>query len=136
MVDYCLSHATFDTEYILHLHTILMNSIMIDAGSYRRHNVRIVGTFVPTANYLKVPEKISQWIEKYGSLSGKKELLIQKIAKSHAEFESIHPFSDGNGRIGRLLMATQLLQMKLAPCIVEKKKRKEYYTALQSSQIG
>ena len=55
MFDWLKSKKPISEELILKLHSILMNSIRSDAGVYRSHGVRILGTNMPTANYLKVP---------------------------------------------------------------------------------
>jgi Fic family protein len=50
----------------------------------------------------------------------------------HNQFENIHPFRDGNGRVGRLLLINILLKHKLPPVNIELKNRMEYYAALQN----
>ena len=119
-------------SFILKLHGILMNSIRHDAGTYRSHGVRIVGSNVPTANHLSIPLKMKKLIE---SLNKTTEDNILHIAKIHADFEQIHPFSDGNGRVGRLLMAAMLLRNNLAPAIIKKGKKQQYYKCLQQAQL-
>lgn len=118
-------------DFILEMHQILMNSIRTDAGSYRNHGVRIVGANVPTANYLKVPKLMQKIITEINKAH---KDLIQHIALIHSRFEQIHPFSDGNGRIGRLIMAAMLLRKNYAPAIIKQEKKKMYYKYLQKSQ--
>ena len=120
-----------DENLILKLHGILMNSIRDDAGIFRRHSVRIVGANVPTANYLKVPELIGDLMRDIVSL---KEDIIFQAADVHARFEQIHPFSDGNGRIGRLLLDAMLLQKKYPPAIIVQEKRRQYMAYLNKAQ--
>lgn len=116
---------------ILELHKILMNSIRPDAGAYRFHGVRIVGANVPTANYLKIPKLMEDLI----ILANEKvKDQIEQVAIIHSKFEQIHPFSDGNGRVGRLLMAAMLLRYNIAPAVIKKQKKNLYYKALQKSQ--
>ena len=119
-------------ELILKLHSILMNSIKTDAGSYRGHGVRIVGTYVPTANYLKVPILMTQMAKK---INQQDKNIVSHIAKIHSEFEQIHPFSDGNGRVGRLLMNAMLLKNNLPPAVVEQGKKRFYNNCLSKSQL-
>ena len=59
---------------------------------------------------------------------------IFAIAEFHSNFELIHPFGDGNGRIGRLLMVQQCLELKYPPIIIENKNKSEYYDVLEYSQ--
>ncbi len=118
-------------KFILELHHILMNSIRADAGRYRIHGVRIVGANVPTANYLKIPVLMRGLV---AEINRKQEDIISHISKIHSKFEQIHPFSDGNGRIGRLIMTTMFLGANLPPAIIEKKQKQFYYKYLQQSQ--
>lgn len=117
---------------ILKLHSILMNGITDDAGSFRNHGVRIVGTYVPTANYLKIPKLIKELV---GDINFKEKDIIAHISNIHSRFEKIHPFSDGNGRIGRLIMIAMLLKNNLPPAIIKQQKRRLYNSYLKKSQL-
>lgn len=117
-------------EFILKLHGMLMNGIRQDAGMYRRHGVRIVGADVPTANYCKVPMLMDTLL--VGLHVGKD--VIEHVSAIHARFEQIHPFSDGNGRVGRLLMHAMLLQNNLPPVVIAPEKKRFYYASLNTAQ--
>jgi Fic family protein len=120
-----------DEDLILKLHGILMSGIRSDAGFYRRHAVRIVGANLPTANYLRVPDLAPEVI----ALAAKKSNdAIAAAARVHARFEQIHPFSDGNGRVGRLLMNAMLLKANLAPAVIREGQKRLYYTYLNKAQ--
>lgn len=120
-------------ERIQKLHAILMNGIRSDAGQYRRHGVRIVGSHVATANYLKVTDRMYQFAQKIEQAH--QTDLFTYIAKTHAEFEQIHPFADGNGRVGRLIMHAQALQNNLPPVLIRQERKQAYYTYLQRAQL-
>ncbi len=121
-----------DERFILRMHSILMNAIRSDAGRYRHHGVRIIGTYVPTANYLKVPD---QMIELAQDINREHKDAIAHMTNIHSRFEKIHPFGDGNGRIGRLLMHAMALRVNLAPVVVLGKKRRLYVTYLNKAQM-
>ena len=117
-------------ELILNLHKTLLTNIRDDiAGRFRsgREWVR-VGTHIG-ANPEFVNGLMYELVENYNSDDGR--YFLDKIAHFHAEFENIHPFGDGNGRIGRLLTNEQLDMLGLPPIIIpNKSKFDEYYPAL------
>lgn len=119
-------------NWILKVHSILMNGIRSDAGLYRQHGVRIVGSFVPTANYLKVPRFMKDF---EAELNRKNAHFFEGLALIHAHFEKIHPFSDGNGRIGRILLNASLLNAGFPPALIREEKRRLYYTYLRKAQL-
>ena len=59
---------------------------------------------------------------------------IEDVARFHAEFELIHPFGDGNGRVGRLIMVMQLLKRADPPVIIERARKAEYDDVLECAQ--
>lgn len=116
---------------ILRLHSILMNGIRPDAGLYRRHAVRITGVNLPTANYIRIPDLMPDVINQ---AQQKKSDYVHRAATVHSQFEQIHPFSDGNGRVGRLLMNAMFLKNNLAPAIIKQEQKQLYYTYLYKAQ--
>lgn len=132
LYDFVTDEKMIDENFILKLHSILMNGIHPDAGFYRRHGVRIVGTHVVTANYVKVPFLMEKLITE---INAKTSDLLSQIASIHARFEQIHPFPDGNGRIGRLLMHAMLLRENFPPAIIHQEDRQKYFAYLQKSQL-
>ncbi|NNN22062.1 MAG: helix-turn-helix domain-containing protein [Acidimicrobiales bacterium] len=122
---------TIDEELILSVHLRLMNGIMNDAGMYRKHSVRIMGTQVVLANWLKVHELMNQFVI---DLREPSKDIVSDLAKTHAIFEKIHPFSDGNRRTGRLLLLAQALQAGFVPPLIVKERRYAYYKYLETAQ--
>ena len=117
-------------DLILNLHKTLLTNIRDDiAGRFRsgREWVR-VGTHIG-ANPEFVNGLMYELVENYNSDTN--GYFLDEIAYFHAEFENIHPFGDGNGRIGRLLTNEQLDMLGLPPIIIpNKSKFDEYYPAL------
>jgi len=131
LFNYLAEGRLINEALILRLHSILLNSINPDAGFYRRHGVRIVGANVATANYIKVPELMDNLIR---NIQSKKNDIIAHGAKIHSNFEQIHPFSDGNGRIGRLILQAMFLRQNLAPALIKEENKTLYMKYLNISQ--
>jgi Fic family protein/DNA-binding XRE family transcriptional regulator len=122
-----------DDALVLKLHSILMNAVRSDAGMYRDHGVRIMGAHVPTANYIKVPALMKE-LFRDTNLNRKGSDVINHIAQVHTRFEAIHPFADGNGRTGRLLMHAMALQENLSPLVILQENRRLYMAYLNKAQ--
>lgn len=131
LFDFILKNKKIDENLILKLHGILMNGIRPDAGSYRNHNVRITGVNLPTANHMSVRKLTGEVLMR---VAGKTKDIVGLSAQVHAKFEQIHPFSDGNGRIGRLLMNAMLLKANIAPAIIHQEQKQLYYGFLYRAQ--
>ena len=131
LFTYCAQTKRIEEAFILQLHGMLMNGIRPDAGSYRQHAVRIVGANIPTANYLKVPKLMHELVADINRASRD---VITHAALIHSRFEQIHPFSDGNGRIGRLLIHGMLLLNNIVPAVIRQEKKRFYIAHLQKSQ--
>ncbi len=82
-----------------------------------------------------VKEKISELLKRYNSI---KEVNIEDIIEFHYEFETIHPFQDGNGRVGRLIVLKECLKYNIVPFIITDKIKDYYYRGLKeySSEKG
>ena len=130
LLNYLYSGLSVNENLVKELHRILMAGIRDDAGTYRSHGVRIVGSFVPTANYLKISVLMKELFVRKASKD-----IIDFVSKFHADFEKIHPFSDGNGRVGRLILVAILLSYNIAPAIITTKEKRGYYKALQKAQL-
>ena len=116
------------TGLITSLHQMLLLGISDDiAGRYRRSKEWVrVGVHVG-ANPAFVPGLMSALVEQYHERS-KTSYFLDNIAHFHAEFETIHPFMDGNGRIGRVLINQQLMNLGYPPIIIQSKnKHTDYY---------
>ena len=116
------------------LHAILTENIIV-GGIYRNEEVRISGAgFTPPAGN----EMYMQIKNFYEDLKIKEKELnpIELAVWTHAEFVRIHPFVDGNGRTGRLIMNYQLLKSGYLPVSIAKENRLDYYNALEQYAAG
>ena len=120
-----------DEDFVRKLHGILMNGVRPDAGTYRNHAVRIVGVHLPTANHMSVPKLVPEVLARIAEPT---KDIVAVSAGVHSKFEQIHPFSDGNGRVGRLLMNAMLLRANVAPAIIRQEQKQLYYTYLYKAQ--
>lgn len=100
------------------------------AGVFKKYQNRILGAKFDTANPWEVEDKLNALIENFYSL---KEVTIYDIAKFHFEFECIHPFQNGNGRIGRFIHLKQLLDNRLDLKYMNGESSDEYKRALEES---
>jgi len=118
-------------ETILLLHRMLLTNIHDDvAGSFRKKNelVRVGSHIAIPGNF--VEERINEIILEFES--DIKTPYIYKVARFHDQFENIHPFLDGNGRIGRVLNNFLLIKYGFPAIIVRNKEKNNYYDALRS----
>ena len=122
---------TISVDFILGIHLRLMNGIISGAGQFRTHSVRIMGSHVTLANWQKIPDLLEELV---ADIQNDNSDMIENIANFHARFEKIHPFSDGNGRTGRLIMLAQALSAGLVPPLVTKERKFAYYKYLELAQ--
>jgi Fic family protein len=117
-----------DKELILLLHRMLISNMDLKiAGRFRQEGEYVrIGTHIAPA-----PEKVKLMIKDIllNYSSNNNEYFLDNISKFHLEFESIHPFCDGNGRIGRVLINYQLMQLGFPPIIIRDKEKQDYYNS-------
>ncbi|WP_050259196.1 Fic family protein, partial [Streptococcus pneumoniae] len=119
-------NAPISEKIIKDIHYLVLADKKEDRGVYRRVPVRIMGAaHEPVQPYLIVP-KMEELLERY---ENSKEDIVTRLARFHIEFESIHPFIDGNGRTGRLLVNLELMKAGYPPIDIKFTDRLKYYEA-------
>jgi Fic family protein len=135
VIEYVQTHYNDDIslDTILLLHRMLITNI----------NEKIAGRFRQTGELVRVGTHIAPLPEHVGSLLSTAWVRyvsddgmhpIERIAQFHLEFETIHPFVDGNGRMGRVLINQQLFQHDYPPVVIRNKDKALYYRCLADYQ--
>ena len=118
------------TETIIkQIHSLVLIDRPNDKGLYRRIPVKIMGAFHEPPQPFLVPIQMEQLINKQKE---SKRHIIENATLFHLEFEGIHPFIDGNGRTGRLLLNLMLMRHGYLPIDVKFTDRKKYYSCFDS----
>jgi len=117
-------------EVILSLHKMLISNIRDDvAGRFRKDNEYVrVGSHIAPAPQ-EIVERLEKMLSEYNASSH--ESIIKRIARLHLSFEDIHPFIDGNGRIGRVINNYLLIREGFVPINIKFIDRKKYYDAFK-----
>ncbi len=123
----CSESISVTEEGIKSLHASLMRGVHNDAGLYSRKH-RLMGRLdgVQTTAPEDIPEELNRWVYKAAASE-----TLDEIARAHAYFILIHPFGDGNGRVGRALVMIQCLNAGLMPPLLDGKNRAIYYAAME-----
>lgn len=118
------------------LHEAVFRGILADAGAWRRVNVRIGGMKHRPPRMELVPGRMTSWEDAYADRDRDGEDVFALGAWMHFEFESIHPFTDGNGRVGRLLLNLHFLKHNWPPVHVLPPDRMRYLKVLDAGHGG
>lgn len=133
-IDKIIDHAkaTLSEKFIKELHLILKNGTSdsrkdwFAVGDYKKLPNEVGG--VPTALPEDVADRMKELLAEY---NGKVAVSFKDILDFHVKFEWIHPFQDGNGRVGRLIMFKECLKYNIVPFIIEDNLKMFYYRGLK-----
>lgn len=127
MANYTLSESSIkQLHYILKMGTSDSRKPWFAVGDYKRMENEVGGK--ETVKPENVSTEMKRLLKNYNSTKVKS---LQEIIEFHCEFESIHPFQDGNGRIGRLIMFKECLRNGITPFIIEDDSKEYYYRGLK-----
>ena len=132
-IDYVIDCADdlLTEEIIKELHFILKRDTKdstldwFAVGDYKKRPNVVGGR--ETTKPKDVPARMKNLLDTYNA---KGDVTIQDIIAFHAEFEKIHPFQDGNGRVGRLIALKECLRFNIVPFLIEDSKKTFYYRGL------
>lgn len=132
-IDYVIDKALepLSEDIIKRLHLLLKQGTKDSSlewfavGDYKKRANTVGGR--ETCKPSEVPEAMAKLVEGYNS---KSNITIDDIIEFHADFEHIHPFQDGNGRVGRLIALKECLRFNVVPFIIEDSKKAFYYRGL------
>lgn len=125
-------NAQISEKLIKDIHYLVLADKKQDRGIYRRVPVQIMGAaHEPVQPYLIIP-RMEELLEQYEK---SKEDIVTKLARFHIEFEGIHPFIDGNGRTGRLLINLELMKAGFPPIDIKFTDRLKYYNAFDEYHV-
>ena len=135
LVDYMLDVADkkLNEKMIKEFHRILKEGTSdsrvdwFNVGEYKQR-ANTIGIGIKTTSPNNVEKEMSKLMDWYNSL---KQVSIKEIIEFHYRFESIHPFQDGNGRIGRIIMFKECLKNNIVPFIIKDEDKLFYYRGLK-----
>src|SRR5712692_4731687 len=105
-------------------------------GNFRQHNIQQFGGGMAPPDFTDVPARVTDWVGAVNTIGSDVRPIAVAVAEGHAAFERIHPFLDGNGRAGRLLMNLILVRLGYPPAIIQQRERRRYLDALDRADRG
>jgi Fic family protein len=126
-----------DLPFLRHIHSELFRELSPRRGEFRRGAIQIQGAKVKPPTF-----DVEQYVRSFCQISQdlmKSQSLLPALARVHTLFESIHPFEDGNGRVGRILLNCLTVNQGYPPIVIKgirKEERQRYYQALETADVG
>jgi len=121
---------------VLEFHERVFKGVKTDAGQWRQSNVWIRGANFTPPRWEKVIPLMTEWLKEYAAEEKRRGDVFESAAWMHHRFETVHPFTDGNGRVGRLLLNLHFSKHNWPPVNVTPLNRNEYYAALNEGNDG
>lgn len=105
-------------------------------GSFRRHDINPFPEGMTPPAWVEIDAAMNDWLKDARVLQPRTPTIAEDMARLHVRFEQIHPFMDGNGRTGRLILNFLLVRLGYPPAIISKNERDRYLQALRRADQG
>lgn len=125
--------AALTQRIVREIHQLVLADKPRDRGVYRSIPVRIMGALHDPVEPALIEPSMQELLER---LAEDDSNIVEKLSRFHIEFEAIHPFIDGNGRTGRLLVNLELMKAGYPPIDIKYADRKQYYDAFDGYHSG
>lgn len=139
-IQHCLlNEEKLSIGIIKEIHRLLLDHLDYNRGNFKNISNAIIGAEFDTASPEQTPTLMFQWLKNYEYLmenAKTEEEKIKIILEKHIEFERIHPFNDGNGRTGRMVMLYSLLENNIPPIIITKELKPKYILGLSEKNVN
>ena len=139
MLDHLENNDTLSVSIIKGIHADLTDRLQYDKGQFKKNENLIIGAEFQTASPSETPFLVQQLVDNLDyrlENATTEEEKLESVLDTHIQFERIHPFSDGNGRTGRMLMNYSLLQEGFPPLIIEKETKATYVELLAKQDVS
>lgn len=138
LLDSLANHAPLTLGLVQDFHALLTDRLQHDRGRFKTVQNAIIGAEFKTASPEETPFLMAQWVDNAAyrlDMAKSEREIVEVLADTHIQLERIHPFSDGNGRAGRLILMYLAMKYLDAPVIVSKNDRAEYMELLANQNI-
>lgn len=138
LLDSLANHQALTVGLVKDFHALLVDRLQHDRGRFKQVQNAIIGAEFQTASPAETPYLMTQWADNtaYRLEHAQNEKEVLKIlADTHIQIERIHPFSDGNGRTGRLILMYLAMKYLNAPIIIPKDSRAHYMELLANQDV-
>lgn len=134
LTSHLINEELLSVTIIKEIHADLTDRLQYDKGQFKKNENLIIGAEFQTASPAETPSLVAQLVDNLhyrldNAKTNDDKLLA--ILDTHIQFERIHPFSDGNGRTGRMVMMYSLLQEGFPSLIIEKETKAQYVEFLK-----
>lgn len=138
MANHLFNEDKLSVTIIKEIHADLTDRLQYDKGQFKKSENMILGAEFQTASPAETPVLVTQLVNnlQYRLETAKtSDNKLLAVLDTHIQFERIHPFSDGNGRTGRMIMVYSLLQEGFPPLIIEKETKAQYIEFLGNQDV-